>query len=456
MRKSTVALVLVIALLISSNYSCKNMSSDSGSYNKISKPASDYSSKMALSWLDLLCTQVKKQRMSPLAAARSFGYYGVTMWQSIYAGVPGGKSLIGQLKDLKTLPTPDPNMIYDWPTVMNNALSIVCDEGVARYISANDKSFNDLRDKNNHALDSMLNNKDIFERSQKLGADLGNAMIDYMKGDSYDYTRENNIYESPSRANHNDYWEPTEAYGTAVEPFWGTLRPLGIDTSELCLMKPSMPYSSDMNSEFCKDCMDVYGVDTSFTEDQRIIALYWSDDAIETYTPPGHWQQIAKQQIRRNNYNLAKTAELECYLGMAQYNASIAVWKLKYKYNYLRPETYVHEVLNKPDWRPYIETPSFPEYPSGHSGFSGSSSEVLTKYFGNDVVFTDSTDMMLGLLPRKFSSFKAAANEAAMSRHYGGIHFTAGIKDGVVVGSCIADNLLKKVKLVDEPATAKK
>ncbi|MBA2423403.1 MAG: vanadium-dependent haloperoxidase, partial [Chitinophagales bacterium] len=280
--------------------------------------------------------------------------------------------------------------------------------------------------------------------------DLGNAIIEYMKTDLFDYTRENNIYESPSRAGdpaHPELWEPTDIDKTAFEPYFGGLRPLGLDTSELCMMEPTVPFSMEDTSEFFKFTGKLYGIDTAFTEYDRITSLYWADDPVETYTPPGHWMKIAKQQVRKNNFNLAKTAELYCHLGMAEYNAGLAVWKIKYKVNLVRPVTYIREVLKKTDWEPYIETPPFPEYPSGHSGFSGAGSQILTHYFGDNVEFIDSTNLVIALKPRKFKSFKDAAQEAAYSRMYGGIHFEAAIVDGVTVGSCVADNLLKNVKL---------
>jgi hypothetical protein len=368
------------------------------------------------------------------------------MYQSVAAGIPGSNSLEGQLKDLKNLPKADPSMVYDWPTVLNNAAYLVCDEGLARYMGPNTPNLNNLVKKMNKLRDSVLANPEVFARSKEYGELLGRAMIDYMKTDNYDYTREHNEYESPSRTGHPDWYEVTDIDKTPFEPYWGTLRPLGLDTSELCLALPTIPYSSDPNSEFYKFVIKLYGVDTSFSEYDRITSLYWADDPVETFTPPGHWMKIAKQQVKKNNYNLAQTCELYAYLGMSLYNAGVAVWKIKYETNLLRPKTYIAEVLNKPDWEPYLETPPFPEYPSGHSGFSGAAAHILTSYFG-DVEFTDSTNLVIGLLPRQFKSFNAAADEAAWSRMYGGIHYEAAIKDGVVLGGCLAQNLMKKVKL---------
>ncbi|MCS6991747.1 MAG: vanadium-dependent haloperoxidase [Chitinophagales bacterium] len=415
-------------------------------FNSVSTPATELSNEIAIAWMDMLLDQVRFQRVGPPPAARAMAYLGAAMYQSIAAGIPGAYSLEGQLMDLANLPKADPKLEYDWITVLNNCAYLVCDEGLARYMGPNTVALNNLRDQINRERDSVLGKPEVYQRSLEFGNAMGRAFVDYMKTDMFDYTREHNEYESPPRTNNPEWYEVTDVDKTPYEPFWGKLRPMGLDTSELCMMKPSIPYSTDPNSEFYKFNLKLYGIDTSFSEYERITALYWADDPVETFTPPGHWMKIAKQQIRKNNYNLAQTCEVFAYLGMAMHNAGISVWKMKYEINLLRPKTYINEVLEKPDWEPYIETPPFPEYPSGHSGFSGAAATVLTHFFG-DVEFTDSTNMMIGLKPRTFKSFKAAAEEAAWSRMYGGIHFEAAIVDGVRTGGCIAENLLQKVKM---------
>ncbi|MEO5675802.1 MAG: vanadium-dependent haloperoxidase [Chitinophagales bacterium] len=467
MKKPHFALIPVAlgALIVATAfYGCKNMNSTSGSnvtFNTKSKAATEFPNKMAIAWVDMLLDQVRFQRVGPPPAARAMGYLGVAMYQSVMPGISNGNSLEGQLKDLKDLPKADADKEYDWPTVLNNSSYLVCDEGLARFMGPNTQNLQNLRDNMNHMCDSVLNNKEVFDRSKKYGEDLGNAIVGYMQTDQFDYTRENNIYESPSRAGdpaHPDWYEVTDVDKTPYEPFWGTLRPLGLDTSQLCLSKPSDPYSSEDTSKFCMFCMKLYGIDTSFTEDQRITSLYWADCPVETFTPPGHWMKIAKQQVRKHNFNLAQACELYCYLGMAEYNAGLAVWKVKYSVNLVRPKTYINEIMNKPDWEPYLETPPFPEYPSGHSGFSGAAAMVLTKFFG-ETEFIDSTNMVIGLDPRHFKSFDAAAEEAAWSRMYGGIHYEAAIIDAKVMGNCLAKNLMDNIKLgsgTDETAMAKK
>ena len=137
MKKTFIALALVATLAAGAWYGCKNMGSSSSSndlYNTKSKPATEFPNKMAIAWMDLLCDQVRFQRVGPPPAARAMGYLGVAMYQSVVPGIPDGHSLEGQLKDLKNLPKPDNDKEYDWPTVLNNSSYVVCDQGLARYM----------------------------------------------------------------------------------------------------------------------------------------------------------------------------------------------------------------------------------------------------------------------------------------------------------------------------------
>ena len=90
-----------------------------------------------------------------------------------------------------------------------------------------------------------------------------------------------------------------------------------------------------------------------------------------------------------------------------------------------------------------METPPFPEYPSGHSVQSAAASAVLTRTFGDHTAFTDNTHNDRGWGPRQFPSFQAAADEAALSRMYGGIHFRAAVENGKAQGRCVAERVLR-------------
>lgn len=114
-------------------------------------------------------------------------------------------------------------------------------------------------------------------------------------------------------------------------------------------------------------------------------------------------------------------------------DAFICCWDEKYRSNRIRPETAIRKYID-PEWQPFLQTPPFPEYLSGHSVVSAASAELLSHFFGNDFMFKDSVEQDFGLPPRTFQSFKEAAHEAAISRYYGGIHFVDAIENGFIQG----------------------
>jgi hypothetical protein len=120
---------------------------------------------------------------------------------------------------------------------------------------------------------------------------------------------------------------------------------------------------------------------------------------------------------------------------MAVADAFIACWGSKYRYNLVRPVTCIRAVID-PTWLPLLATPPFPEYTSGHSVQSAAAARVMTDLFG-EVPFTDHTHDERGLAPRAFDSFVQAAEEAAVSRLYGGIHFQPAIERGLEQGTCV-------------------
>ena len=127
------------------------------------------------------------------------------------------------------------------------------------------------------------------------------------------------------------------------------------------------------------------------------------------------------------------------------FDGFISCWDEKYRSNYIRPETFINSRIDE-SWRPLLQTPPFPEYTSGHSVISTAAAVVLTKLFGDKVAIEDNSEVPYGLPVRSFNSFQSAADEAAMSRLYGGIHFREAIENGKLqgsnIGNCIATRLM--------------
>jgi hypothetical protein len=235
-------------------------------------------------------------------------------------------------------------------------------------------------------------------------------------------------------------WVPTPpSFLPALQPYWGSNRPFVLASPDSCATEPPLPYSEDPASSFYGEAFEVYDVVNHLSASQRETALYWSDDPGTTLTPPGHSISITTDVLRRQGENLGAAAELYARVGIAVADAFISCWRTKYRYNVIRPVTYIQQVI-APSWgaaMPLV-TPPFPEYISGHSTQSAAAAEVLTARYG-DLPFIDTTNVGRGFAPRAFPSFVVAAEEAAISRLYGGIHYRRSIEEGLAQGRCVAD-----------------
>jgi membrane-associated phospholipid phosphatase len=180
------------------------------------------------------------------------------------------------------------------------------------------------------------------------------------------------------------------------------------------------------------------------TEDQTQIALFWADNA-GTATPPGHWNEIAQTVARQRAISLAECARLFALLNMSLSDAGVLCWVIKYTHGFWRPVTAIRRAGEDgnpdtdadADWEPLLETPPFPAYTSGHSTFSAAGASLLANFFGTDrVSFATASDGLPGVT-RSFGSFWAAAEEAGMSRIYGGIHWQFDNTDGLLTGKTL-------------------
>ena len=127
-------------------------------------------------------------------------------------------------------------------------------------------------------------------------------------------------------------------------------------------------------------------------------------------------------------------------------DAFISCWDEKYRSNYIRPETVINDYID-PNWQPLLQTPPFPEYTSGHSVISGAAGVALTSIYGESFAFVDDSEVIYGLPIKKYNSFTAASDEAAISRLYGGIHFMPSITNGVNQGRQLGQYLVGKINL---------
>ncbi len=218
-------------------------------------------------------------------------------------------------------------------------------------------------------------------------------------------------------------WVPTPPgfVSSPLEPLAGTWRTWNLTSGSQFRPGPPPAYHS---AAWWADLQTVYAVSRSLTADQEETALYWADGA-GTVTPPGHWNKIALELAATENRSTLQLAKLFVTLNTAQADAFIACWDTKYAYWSERPVTAIRRALD-PAWSSMIATPPFPSYVSGHSATSGAASTVLAHFF-----------------PRHAHELAAMADEAAISRLYGGIHFPIDNAVGLALGREVGREALR-------------
>ena len=349
---------------------------------------------------------------------------------------------MGQIDALNSLPQPTRNALYDWPTVANNAVATVM---MTFFTNAPDSIRNDiisLRDAWNVTRQAAVASE-VYDRSLQLGLQMANSITTWAASDGY--TEYNNCAYTPPVG--EGLWVPTPpAFAAPLQPCWGQIRTFVLERNGSALQcDPTAPpaFSTDTSSAYYEEAMQLYITSQTLTDEQRAIANFWADGAKETGTPPGHWISIAGQLLVQQGMNLADAAEAYARAGIAVHDAFISGWKAKYYFNAMRPITFVQAYIDA-SWLPLLTTPNFPSCTSGHSTSSGAAAEALEGFFGT-VAFTDHTHDARGLPARSFTSLQQAADEAAISRLYAGIHYASDNDIGLVQGSCLGNLINSKL-----------
>ncbi len=254
-------------------------------------------------------------------------------------------------------------------------------------------------------------------------------------------------------------WRTTPPYyEEPLQPLWGDVFLFALPERESFDPGPPPTLGTGQYARELEEVKELGAVDSLVrTQEQGEIALFWADGK-NTETPPGHWNVIAQEILMHDDQQipLVDQAHMFALLNLALVDTGILTWYTKYKYDFWRPIDAIRgadddgntATTADEQWFNFIDTPNFPEYPSGHSAFSGAAAHILTRYFGERAFVTDSRG--LPGVERSFENPMAAAVESGMSRIYGGIHFRSADTQGRAMGISIADyifeNALRKIK----------
>ncbi|MGZ5135710.1 MAG: vanadium-dependent haloperoxidase, partial [Flavitalea sp.] len=303
--------------------------------------------------------------------------------------------------------------------------------------------------------------EDVYNRSIAFGESVAAKVLERAGNDNYKKTRGMRKYIG---SKDDGKWQPTSPdYLDGVEPYWSLIKPFMLDSASQCKTPGPPPFSKDTNSTFFKNTLEVYRIGRNLTDSQKTIIQYWDDNpfvmehsghmifANKKITPGGHWMGIAAIASRKTKASPVKTAQVYALTAIALIDGFISCWDEKYKSEVVRPITVIHNLIDE-NWEPFLQTPPFPEYPSGHSAISMSAATVLTHIFGDNFSFHDDSDKEYIGMERDFTSFYQAAAEAAISRVYGGIHYRTGMEAGAEQGKRVGELIIERIKLKDQPS----
>lgn len=389
---------------------------------------------------------------SPPVASRIYVYSSIAAYETMVSGNPDFISLAGQLNGLSKIPLPNKDHQICFPVAAMHAYVKVG----TRLIFSEDKMDDFILEMHKTYKEAGVPTF-VLNQSKKYGEEVASHIIAWADKDNYKQTRtfpKYSIDEDPTR------WQPTPpAYMDAVEPSWNKIRPFIMEKASQFAPPPPTSFSSDVNSQFYKEAMEVYklGDGSISAEEKKEIASFWDCNpfvshfsghvmfATKKISPGGHWIGITKLVAVKAKLDFMKTAEAYAWVSIGLADAFISCWDEKYRSELIRPETYINKYIDD-KWKPTLQTPPFPEYTSGHSVASAATAEILTHLFGENFAYEDTVEKEFGLPTRKYQSFKQAASEAAISRLWGGIHYRPAIDNGSKQGGNLGLFVVKTLK----------
>jgi hypothetical protein len=391
---------------------------------------------------------------SPPVASRIYTYASVAAYEVALQGEPGFVSLAGQLRDMPPVPPMEQGKKY--------SIALASSQAMLRVGRALVFSEDKVLDFHNGLLEEFRDGipGPVYDRSVEYGNKVAEHVLAWASKDNYLQTRsfpKYSILEDPAT------WKPTPpGYMDAVEPHWNKIRPFVIDSAAQFAPPAPTAFSVDKGSQFFKEAEEVHKIGVGLTEEQKDIASFWDCNpyminvnghvmfATKKISPGGHWVNITATVCRKSSASLAQSAEAYARVSVSLVDGFISCWDEKYRSQLIRPETYINKYIDE-DWVPFLQTPPFPEYTSGHSVISASAATALTKLFGDSFSFTDSTEIEFGLGARSFKSFYEASDEASVSRVYGGIHYFPAVNIGALQGRAIGEFVASRLKTRQAP-----
>lgn len=389
---------------------------------------------------------------NPPLGARFYAYALLAGYEVVAQNDPSYKTMFGVLNDFPEIKKPEGVEGYAYQLAAMMAML----ETAKKMQPSGGLMLQKYQD---HLLDSCRTlgfTEETIEASKLYGLGVSKDILKYAKADKY-----NRISNYPryAPAETKGSWYPTPpGYFPPVEPYFKTIRPFTLDSA--AQFKPDAPaaFSEDKNSAFYKMMQANYAVKVE--GDAKVTAAFWDCNpfalenkghllvGMKKISPGAHWIGITDIACQKAKMDFSKTLLVTTSVSVGLMDGFMACWDEKYRSNRIRPETVIRKYID-PNWKPFLQTPPFPEYLSGHSVVSSCAAVILTHYFGDNFAYTDTVEERFGLKARSFESFNAAAKESGMSRFYGGIHFMDAVENGWIQGTKVGNWVVAKMTKVE-------
>jgi len=394
---------------------------------------------------------VMGNNFSPVVASRNYAYASVAGYEIIAAGYPKQyKSLAGQLNGLTSVAQPEKGQEIDYEYASILAFckvgeAVTFPEGSMKYYT---DSLHTLAVE--HGMPG-----DVVANSENYAKAVVKSIMAWSKKDHYLQTRSMPKFAINDSAGR---WTPTPpAYTEAVEPHWSMIRTMVMHDAKQYTVTPPPTFNvTDSASKYYKEVMYIKKSVENLSPEQAHIADFWDDNpgklnvsghvmfVTKKFSPPGHWLSIVGIGAEKTKADFNTTVCAYAKTAIALFDAFIESWTAKYTYKTARPETVINKYFD-PNWRPHLQTPPFPEYTCGHCTISAAAAEALTSVLGDNVAYTDTSELEFGIKNRSFKSFRDAAQENVWARFYGGIHFHNSCVVSNGFGKVVGDSVVTKL-----------
>lgn len=423
----------IIVMLATLLYSCKK-------FDNWPPTANEERPDVVYNWYKFI--EVIQRPANPQPAVifnfRNFGYIGVGLYEAVRPGIEGAVSLSQSLYQMPAMPATEHGKDYLWSASANAALASMFKQFLTGLTPANIVSIDSL-EQVHYELFKRHVSKHILERSQAFGRAIADAIYNWSATDNFNLSSQG--YTIPAFPG---AWIPTPpAFANPVGPFLKDSRPFLEYSLTATAPAIPVPYSKDPASDFYAANREVYDIGNGLTAEQKAIADWFADSGGPGIGLPApyHLMNVITNLLKSKHVSLGRAAVVYAKTGIAQKDGPINTFRAKFQYNLIRPVSYINQHIDA-DWKTYLATPPYPEYPSGLAGIYTPVIQVLKREFG-DIPVSDDANAWKGMAPRHYPSLSAYAKEAAESRIYAGIHYRftqdLSLVIGEELGNMIAD-----------------